>query len=204
MKWLGFIYWTVVILMCFYANFGFKESKFLGVLFIFLGSIVAFVVSFKVSNMKFRSWYHEIVLCGVDKLAMSITSLSQDDPTERANWMVPFELYFGICIKFISPACLLWLLCENLEADMGDPYSGQPEKMQVYSSIIVFITIALIFGPMFICDYPELFEHNVDMEFNADNEFARKLRGGHMPASKSMKQGFIPPKAEQIEMADQA
>jgi len=185
-KWLALIFWSGTVSMCFYANFGFKDAKEWGIIIIFLVSLIALYVSFSVSKLKFRSWYHEIVLCGVDKLAMSITSLSNEDGS-RSNWMLAFELYFGICIKFINPAALLWLLCENLEADMSDPYSGQPEMMQIYSSVIVFITLALIFAPMFVCDYPEMFEHNVDLEFNADNVFALKLRGGHLPASKSMR-----------------
>uniref|UniRef100_A0A7S3MRI5 Uncharacterized protein n=1 Tax=Strombidium inclinatum TaxID=197538 RepID=A0A7S3MRI5_9SPIT len=196
-KWLGLIYWTTTITMCFYANFGFKDQKIWGVIVIIVGTLIALGVSYKVSKLKFRSWYHEIVLCGVDKLSMSITSLSNADGS-RSLWMAPFEAYFGVCIKYVSPACLLWLLCENLEADLADPYAEQPEMMQVYSSLIVFVTIALIFGPMFVCDYPELFEHNVDEEFNADNLYALKLRGGTQTAVKALKQTVPSKEVEMI------
>jgi len=175
-KWLGIIYWSGTVLMCFYANFGFKDAKYIGIIVIFVTTVIALAVSYKKSKLKFRSWYHEIVFCGVDKVSMSITSLSNDDGS-RSGWMYLFEAYFGICIKFINPIALLWLLCENLEADLAAPYANQHEMMQVFSSCIVFITVALIFGPMFVCDYPEMFEHNVDNEFNADNEFALQLRG---------------------------
>lgn len=175
LKWLGIIFWHSVIIFCFYANFGFKEAKPVGMLLILIFTIIALVVSQRVSGMPVRSWYHEIVLCGVDKLSMSITILSNENG-ERSWWMVIFEGYFGICIKFFSPVCFIWLLCQNLEADLAAPYAEQPPMMQMYSSIIVFITVLLIFAPMFICDYPEIFQHNVNLEFDADNQFAAALR----------------------------
>lgn len=118
--------------------------------------------------MSTRSWYHEIVLCGVDKISMSITSLSNADGS-RSWWMIVFEGYFGVCIKFIAPIAFIWLLFGNLEADLSEAYAGQHEMMQMYSSIILFIAMLLIFVPIFACDYPEIFEHNVNIEFDADN-----------------------------------
>jgi len=50
--------------------------------------------------------------------------------------------------------------------------------MQVYASLLVFFTILVIFVPMFLCDYPEVFEHNVDLEWVADNIYEARLRAG--------------------------
>jgi len=82
----------------------------------FIISIIALYMSFKDSKMDFIVWYHEIVMCGTDKVAMSITVLQNNGA--RAWWMLPFEFYFGILIKFVNPACLLFLFFEALAADL--------------------------------------------------------------------------------------
>lgn len=175
LKWMGTIYWFVTVVVCFYANFGFTDHKWVGFILLVLGAFISLAASFSKSEMSLRSWYHEIVLCGVDKVSMSITILS-NPKGERKWWMIPFEFWFGMCIKFVAPMALTWLLFENLAADLASPYAEQHSMMQMYSSIFVFVTILMIFGPMFLCDYPEVFSHNVNLEFNADNIYAENLR----------------------------
>jgi hypothetical protein len=56
-----------------------KAQYEIGIILIFITSFLALAVSFYVvkdSGFSSRSWYHEIMLCGVDKLSMSITCLS--------------------------------------------------------------------------------------------------------------------------------
>jgi len=79
LKVMSLCYWVPLVIVAFYANFAFPEQKFVGIVVIFITSLLALFFSFKASGMKFNSWYHEIVLCGVDKLSMSITSLSNPD-----------------------------------------------------------------------------------------------------------------------------
>jgi len=114
-------------------------------------------------------WWGEIFMCGVNKLSMSITSLSGPTPDTRSWWMDFFEVYFGMCIKFINPAVLTYMLFEFLANDLETPYAEQPPIMQIYATIIIFALILILTAPMFLCEYPEIFEHNIDLEFNADN-----------------------------------
>ena len=72
---LALIYWFPTVLLCFYANFGFSEIRWLGIILIIIFTIIAFIISFIQSKMEFINWYHEIVMCGTDKVAMSITIL---------------------------------------------------------------------------------------------------------------------------------
>ena len=111
-----------MILLCFYGNFAFPEYRYIALLCIIVTTIIALIVSKCISGMPFNSWYHEIVLCGVDKLSMSITSLSNDNKS-RSWWMLPFETYFGISIKYLNPACLFFILCNNLQQDLSTPYN---------------------------------------------------------------------------------
>ena len=192
MKLLTSIYWLSIITWCFYANFGFVDNKDIGFYLIFVFTLVALGISKYTSGMPFNSWYHEIVLCGVDKLSMSITSLSiPGKPEQRKIWMPLFESYFGIAIKFINPACLTWMIMENLAADLEEPYGDQPAEMQVFSSIFVFISVMMIFAPMFLCTYPQRFDYNVNLEFNADNLYEHKLRMARMIKSKKMDKSKI-------------
>lgn len=90
-------------------------------------------------------------------------------------WMFFFEAYFGLCIKFVNPACLTFLFFQNLVEDLKNPYGEQPEIMQVLSSILIYIAVMITLVPMFSCDYPEGFEHNVNLEFAADQIYSQGL-----------------------------
>jgi len=136
---------------------------------------LACAVSKYQSGMSFISWYHEIVMCGTDKISMSITILSNPDG-KRSFWMLPFEAYFGILIKFVNPCCMVFLLCESLAADLEDPYGIVQGKIQMFASIYVFVAVLIIFVPLFMCDYPETFTHNVEKEFSADDIFEKQAR----------------------------
>lgn len=107
------MYWFPVLIVSFYVSFGFSEGKFWGVIVIIVMSFLAFVVSFKLSKLTFNSWYHEILMCGTDKIAMSISILSNQDES-RGWWMLGFEAYFGFLIKFVNPACIIIFIFEGL------------------------------------------------------------------------------------------
>jgi SNF family Na+-dependent transporter len=117
LKWMHLLYWIPMITLAFYANFAFEASFEIGIYLIILTSLIALFVSYKVSGLKSRVWYHEIMLCGVDKLSMSITSISNDD-SSRSWWMLVFEGYFAIMIKFANPAVLTFLIIQNFKADL--------------------------------------------------------------------------------------
>jgi len=131
--------------------------KSLGVLLIFLSSMIALAVSFRLSQLPLKSWYHEIVLCGTDKLAMSITALSVHNTQERRWWMGPFETYFGILIKFVNPACLVFFIFEAAAADLDQTYGITTGYMTSFASIYFILALFIIFLPMMMCDYPEEF-----------------------------------------------
>ena len=148
---------------------------------------IALVVSKMVSNMPTRQWYHEIVLCGVNKVSMSITDLSEPSSTRRRPWMIFFEAYFGITIKFINPAILTFIFMSNLADDFDQSYGEQPMILHVISSSFVFMAASIIIIPIFMCDKPEVFQHNVMQEFNADDRFELRLKFKQMLEGKNIK-----------------
>ena len=118
---LALFYWFPVVTINFYATFGFPELQAYGILVIIVTTLMALAISKWQSNMAFISWYHEIAMCGTDKIAMSLTILSNPDG-RRTFWMLPFEAYFGLLIKFVNPCCLMFLFCESLARDLAEPY----------------------------------------------------------------------------------
>lgn len=79
LRYLGILFWLPTCLTCFYTNAAIPGYQWIGAIIIVFFTLVAICCSYKVSKMSFGSWYHEILLCGVDKLSMSITSLSNAD-----------------------------------------------------------------------------------------------------------------------------
>jgi hypothetical protein len=158
-----------------YISFGFPTHKLWGTIVLIVMTLVSFAVSFKLSELSFNEWYHEILMCGTDKIAMSISILSNNDQT-RSWWMLPFEAYFGLLIKFVNPACIIIFIFEGLAADLKQPFGITQGFLPVVASIYVFIAIIIIFGPMMMCDYQEMFMHNVEKEFSADDIFETKAR----------------------------
>ena len=110
LKYLTGFFWVPVHILSFYANFSFGDGKYIAFIFMFVFTIIACFVSFKVSEMSFASWYYEIFMCGVLKLSMSITDMS--DMTKRKWWMPLFESYFALTIKFLNPAFLTFMIYE--------------------------------------------------------------------------------------------
>ena len=80
-----------------------------GIIVLLVTTLIAFAVSFKVSNLPLTSWYHEIMMCGTDKISMSISILSNKNQS-REWWMISFEAYFGVLIKYVNPAFLIMFI----------------------------------------------------------------------------------------------
>ena len=49
--------------------------------------------------------------------------------------------------------------------------------MQMFGTIFLFLIVLLFGAALFMCDYNEKFSHDVNKEFDADNQFAAALRG---------------------------
>jgi hypothetical protein len=90
--------------------------------------------------------------------------------------MLPFETYFGITVKFVNPACLLFIFFNNLYDDLEEPYGTHSQRLYMYATTPVFVAILLIFVPIFTCGAPERFLHDVNKEFMADVLYEARLR----------------------------
>jgi len=183
---LGLFFWFPVITGSFFLNFAIKGTLAWGPAIFIPTTAVAFIVSKSVSKMPMNQWYYEIVLCGVNKLSMSLTDIT-DESRRRRWWMQYFEGYFGIMIKFVNPAVLIYMFFSNMADDMDEPYGGQPVIMQMYAAVFVYLTASIIVTPIFMCDYAEVFTHNVAQEFNADDRHELRVKFKNMLKGKALK-----------------
>lgn len=118
--------------------------------------------------------------------------------------MLPFEFYFGLLIKYVNPACLLFIFFEALAQDLGAPYGIAQGSFPALASIYVAVAIVLIIVPMVACDQPESFTHNVEKEFSADDKFEineRIRKKMQRMMRKKAKQGVKAAAAAGVELA---
>jgi hypothetical protein len=172
---LGVMFWVPVVCLTLYAHWGFSENSIAGAYALIGTTLLAMLCSWYASKMPMRIWYHEICLCGVDKVAHAITSLSYKG--ERVWWMLIFEAYFGVLIKYFNPIMFLYMMQESLALDVSDPYGDQDPKMQALASLPLFFTLMILVTVLFVCDWPEVFRYNINEEFNADHAYVLALRG---------------------------
>jgi SNF family Na+-dependent transporter len=150
---LAFWYWIPVLGLSFYANFGFITIKWLGSilgLLCLLWSCGMSILRFRPTGLGMDIWYTEIFLCGVNKVAMSV-STTEANALNRGFCVRFFEFYFGLAIKYLNPAILVFLLCENLNADLAAPYSEVPQSMTVFATMFLFFLVCMLCIPIFLC-----------------------------------------------------
>ena len=127
-RWMSLSYWISATVMVWVSIMALEGNRIIGNIIMFVLMMAGLFMSYKKSEMRFKSWYHEILLCGVDKLSMSITSLSKKDGS-RSRWMYFFELWFALTVKFFIPVMMMWMLFTNIKSDLSNPYGGHSTEL---------------------------------------------------------------------------
>lgn len=86
--------------------------------------IICILPSLCISRLTFRQWYCDICMCGVRKIAYSMSKLSRSKPDQVQCWEPLFAFYFGFTIKYLIPCVLWFLLVQNTKNDIDNPYGG--------------------------------------------------------------------------------
>jgi len=153
LRHLAAFYWIPVIAISFYSNFAFAPTRWIAAIVFVVCLIFSCgmsVCQFRATGLDFDIWYAEIFLCGVNKVALSV-STTPETALDRGFFVRFFEFYFGLAIKYLNPAILIFLMCENLAADLAAPYAEQPQNMTVFGTMFVFILACMICSPAFLC-----------------------------------------------------
>ena len=129
---LGFGYWICLLIIAIVTTI--LDAQKWGFLFFAITLILICVGSFfaaKKAPMDFYEWYNDILMCGVRRIAYSCSQVGRSDPMTKMWWEPAFALYWGLCIKFISPCVLFFMLLGILKNDIKEPYEGYSTGWQV-------------------------------------------------------------------------
>ena len=119
---LGLGYWIPLVIISVVTTI--TDSARWGFLAFGITLLIVLLASFKLSTMNFDEWYNQIAMCGVRKIAYSCSQITRVDPMVKLWWEPAFNLYWGLCIKYISPCVLSFMLLGILKSDILEPYEG--------------------------------------------------------------------------------
>ena len=131
--------------------------------FIFIGLIPSFCLS----KLSFNDWYNDICMCGVRKLAYSMTMLGRSNPAKQEWYEAPFAFYWGFCVKYFIPTALWFILVNQTILDIKKPYGGYATHWQIIGVIVPVIGLLAFILAMFINVYEEPFDKAQFEDVNA-------------------------------------
>lgn len=89
-------------------------------------ALILLVISKVISNLTMGEWFEEVMMCGVCKIAYSMTSLTRprESVNVRRGYETFFMVYWGLCIKYLIPVVLWFILVDSFRNDVLKAYSG--------------------------------------------------------------------------------
>lgn len=166
LKYLTLSYWANLLLHgIIFVSIGQIPS---GIISCAIGTLILCLVpSFVISKLPFKQWYAQICMCGVRKLAYSMSKLSRKEPSTVRSWEVVFAFYWCFLVKYLIPAILWFLMVLNVETDMSRPYGGYAAGWQAIGLVVpilgliaflINICFCLHDEPLNMADFKERFD----------------------------------------------
>lgn len=125
LTYLAVSFWLFVIVLG--AIFTSIEMKVVGLLVIIGCTILlSLLPSFFLSGLGLKEWYEDIMMCGVKKIAYSMTKLGRpaDAPSVKLWYEPLFCFWWGLTIKYGIPLVLYILMVDQIKRDVASPYGG--------------------------------------------------------------------------------
>ena len=141
-------YWGSLILFGILAFGAFYEMNWLGAVLFIVFWFASIVVAWKMSGLPFGEFYQKLMLCGVGRIAKSITKLSNKE-NRREKWMPFFESYWGLTIKYIIPAGLVWMLMMSIRYRITEGHKKIEELWNYIGMIFPIAGFLLFIIPVF-------------------------------------------------------
>jgi len=99
-----------------------------------------------------------------------MTKLSKEvGEDEQQWWETPFELYWGICIKFWCPFAIFWLLMYSFSNDTKNMYGGYHMFWQWMGFLYPIGGFISFIVPLFVCTEKDPFNPEVDVAFDEND-----------------------------------
>lgn len=118
-------YWTSLVILGLYGVLA--EKAWLAMpIFILVQLVIVIPVSFYLAETNFDDWYMNVGMCGVRRIGYSMSKLTRDAKENYAMlwWEQYFVFYFSVCIKYITPFALWFVLLFSIQKDYYEPYEN--------------------------------------------------------------------------------
>ena len=164
MDFLAAAYW-VVLFICglVFVPIG---MNLIGLLIWLALTFIIALISKQISGMPFGLWYNEIAMCGVRKIAYSMTVLGRADPAVAAGWEVVYMVWWGTSIKFLIPGALWFILIGAFKNDFLSTYGGYAWYWQVVGILIPMLGLVSFLLGLCVWVQPEEYdERQFDIDY---------------------------------------
>lgn len=179
LMFISFTYWLILTLVSFITVF--LEKTIIGMIVFWVIYIVCMVVGWKISGLRPREYYEEILMCGVRKIGYACSQIGRTDPQQMQWWEPAFVIYWGVLVKFINPMLLMFIQVGILRDDLAKPYGDYDLQWQVIGWAIPIIGLLLFIASIFICtDEQELNYSEFDLYIQDGAPASNKVDGEHV------------------------
>lgn len=156
---LGIFYWTTLIIIG--TATVFAEEAIIGMAIYFPIFIIAVIAGKYISKLDWRTYYNEVLMCGVRKIGYACSQMGRTDKKKMQCWEPAFVLYWGILVKFVNPMLLYFILISIFKTDLAKPYGGYQVYWQAVGwaipiiGFVIFIISFFFMADETTLDYTE-------------------------------------------------
>jgi len=207
--YLTFAYWGGLFCFGVLGFWVFFEYNYLAILafLVCLGGVMVYTKS--LSKLSWGDYYEKVAMNGVHRFARGISLKQGEQPSKKSK---AFDIWFGISIKYVIPACLVWMLMMSIKymGEVGkDGYEVAGFKWQFVGMIFPILGLFSFFVPMLKPTSTEKqqtqMESKMDKEFSSlqanvvGNMFAAKMKQVQPISTVDQPSNAEPLKVEQLE-----
>lgn len=165
--------------------------------FVVVEIVILLPLSYYFADTTLQDWYDNVCMCGVKRIGYSMSKLGrldQEDPMAMLWYEPYFVFYFGICIKYIIPFVLWFLLLQSIQGDIQNGYGGYSAGWQIAGLVIPILGIITFFSMTVCC----LQEVNLD-----EKEFSETFTEDEIAEYKKEKEASsaVGPEPKDVELA---
>ena len=162
------------------------EYLLLGPALFWVVFLLTALASWLVSGEPFSVWFRTIAMAGVRKLSRAMTKLSKDvGVNEQQWWETPFELWWGICVKYWAPFAIFYLLMYSFKNDTEQPYGGYHPFWQWMGFLYPIGGFIAFIVPLIVCTEPDPDNPLVDEAFNENDRAGTGMSMADIAKSKA-------------------
>ena len=169
---LALCYWIPLLILPPFCFWVFPKYNYIGIIIWAISTIVGIIVSWKSSDIDFKTYFWVVMMRGIHRIAKRMTVLqrSKEHPEKPKKWEKVFEVWWGISIKFLISPALVWMIYMQLVADTEAPYGSYEDLWHWIGNILPVLGFAGFFACLAFCTKDE--ERNSEEKTEMDKAMA--------------------------------